>query len=139
MYSIELASCLMIGNKEEKEEEKIIKSRLLGMNKNKETKTRIMFRKGEEIPDFKELIENFSLEEVLLLIEFEEEIARRGHFEPIFPKQSNINSYEDFFECPRHNNLLLWNYIRYGKSAYKDLIKPLLEKHLKRISKEIED
>lgn len=83
----------------EKEEEKLTKDRLLGLAKNKEAgKTKILVRKDGELKDFKEQIENFSLEDVEMLMEYDEENARKGCFECIFPKASSIKTYEKFFE-----------------------------------------
>ena len=65
-------------------------------------------------------------------MDFDEENARKGHFECIFPKPSNVKTYENYFECPRHNNILLWSYIKYGKSAP-------IEKYYKRLVKELEE
>lgn len=114
----------------EKEEEKITKSRLLGTDKTKDaSKGKNLVKKDVEIKDFKDQIENFSLEDITMLMEYEEEQTRKGFYELIFPKASNIKTYEKFFECPRYNNMLLWNYIKYGKSVP-------LGKHYKRLTKE---
>ena len=123
----------MIENKLEKDEEMIAKSRLLGTNKNKELfKSKFTVKKGEEIKDFKDQINNFSFEDIWMLMDYEDEVARRGHFECIFPKSSNIKTYENYFEWPRHNNILLWSYIKYGKNAP-------LEKYYKKLVKEHEE
>jgi hypothetical protein len=47
-----------------------------------------------------------------ILADFEEENRRLGHFEPIFPTKENIETLGPYFECQRHANLVLWQYIR---------------------------
>ena len=65
MYFISLELFLMIENKLEKDEEELAKSRLLGITKNKEIfKQKFAVKKGEEIKDFKEQIDNFSFEDI---------------------------------------------------------------------------
>lgn len=83
----------------EKEEEQQTKNRLLGFDKNKEpSKTKSIARLDGDIKDFKKQVENLSNSDITLLMEYEEEISRKGHYEAIFPKQSNIKNYEKFFE-----------------------------------------
>ena len=123
----------MIENKLEKDEENLAKARLLGINKNKEFfKSKFTVKKGEEIKDFKDQIDNFSFEDIWMLMDYDDENARKGYFEWIFPKSSNIKTYENYFECPRHNNILLWSYIKYGKNSH-------LEKYYKKFIKEYEE
>jgi hypothetical protein len=47
-----------------------------------------------------------------MLVQFEEEQERRGHFELIFPKKSNIDTYRSQFSYQRRHNIVLWSYIR---------------------------
>lgn len=99
MYFTSSASSLTTANKLEKEEEELAKSRLLGIGKNKEIfKSKFAIKKGEEIKDFKDQLDTFSLEDLSTLMDFDEENSRRGHFECIFPKISNIKTYESYFE-----------------------------------------
>lgn len=115
----------------EKEEEKLIKSRLLGMNKSKEPNKNKGPTHKEEIKTFKDQLENWAQEEITMLMEYEEEYMRKGQYECIFPKASNIKTYEKYFECPRRNNALLWSYLKYGKSVS-------LDKYYKKWTKETE-
>ena len=70
-----------------------------------------------EIKDFKKQVENLGKDDITMLMEYEEELSRKGFYELIFPKSSNIRTYDKFFECQRYNNLLLWSYLKYGKSV----------------------
>jgi hypothetical protein len=47
-----------------------------------------------------------------VLLETDEELSRRGHFERIFPLRKNVDYYEQFFEAPRYNNLLVWKWLK---------------------------
>jgi len=47
-----------------------------------------------------------------ILAEYEEEQARRGHFQLLFPTRETVDSLGPYFECQRHANLVLWQYIR---------------------------
>mmetsp|Transcript_19259 Transcript_19259/g.18948 ORF Transcript_19259/g.18948 Transcript_19259/m.18948 type:complete len:92 (-) Transcript_19259:357-632(-) len=83
----------------DKEEEEQAKNRLLGFDKNKEaSKTKSVARLDGEIKDFKNQVENLSKADITMLMEYDEELSRKGHYEAIFPKQSNIKAYEKFFE-----------------------------------------
>jgi len=104
--------------KMEKEEERVTKNRLLGFDKNKEaSKAKNLVRIDGELKDFKKQVENLSQDDIAMLMQYEEEMVRKGYYEVIFPKPSNIKNYERFFECPRYNNMLLWSYLKYGKSV----------------------
>ena len=48
-------------------------------------------------------------EEWRVLLESEEELARSGAFELIFPLRENIEFYRKFFEVDKYFNILLWN------------------------------
>lgn len=100
------------------------------LKNNKDTvKAKNLIRNDGEIKDFKAQIENFGLDDIKMLMEYEEEISRKGYYELIFPKPSNVRTYEKFFECPRYNNSILWSYLKYGKNVS-------LAKHYKRLNKE---
>jgi hypothetical protein len=51
---------------------------------------------------------------VSILVDFEEELYRRGNFELIFPLKSNVDYFEKFFESSRYNNHLIWAWLRGG-------------------------
>jgi len=51
--------------------------------------------------------------EIAALMELEEENQRRGHFERIFPKKTNIDRYAQFFESDRLLNWVTWKYLKY--------------------------
>jgi len=100
----------------DKEEEKQTKNRLLGYEKNKDASKGKLVKKETDSKDFKNQLETSTLEDITMLMEYDEENSRKGFYEWIFPKASNIKSYDKYFECPRHNNMLLWNYLKYGKN-----------------------
>jgi hypothetical protein len=56
-----------------------------------------------------------TLDEVGLLMDHEDEFARKGNFSRVFPLAANVDYYERFFECKRYYNNLLWAYIRGGQ------------------------
>lgn len=81
----------------EKEEERQAKNRLLGFDK-KDTSKPIGIAKIEaEQANFKKYVEDLGKDDINMLMEYEEELSRKGYYEPIFPKQSNIKYYEKFF------------------------------------------
>lgn len=89
----------MIVNKLEREEEKVNKNRLLGFEKNKEaSKAKNISKITGDPKDFKKQIENLGDEDLNILMQYEEELSRKGFYEVIFPKASNIKYYEKFFE-----------------------------------------
>ena len=47
-----------------------------------------------------------------ILAEYEEENSRKGHFETIFPTRETIEKLGPHFDCQRHANQVLWQYIR---------------------------
>jgi hypothetical protein len=83
----------------------------------------------DENVSFKEMMENLCEDELTMLVEYEEEISRTGGFELIFPKSSNIGTYEKYFSSLRQNNQLLWKYLRCGKVK-------LLEKYYNKMVEE---
>ena len=54
-----------------------------------------------------------------ILLETDEESSRSGHFERIFPLRRNVDYFEQFFESPRYNNLLVWKYLKGDESLLK--------------------
>lgn len=46
--------------------------------------------------------ENWTKDEMELFLELEEEFARRGNFQRVFPLESNVQHYEKFFEVKRY-------------------------------------
>lgn len=47
-----------------------------------------------------------------LLVQFEEEKERKGHYGLIFPLKQNIDVYRPFFSQQRRSNIVLWSYIK---------------------------
>ena len=64
------------------------------------------------IPSFLEGFTYLTEDDLEIMAEFEEEQARIGHYELIFPTKDTIESLGPYFECQRHANLVLWQYIR---------------------------
>jgi hypothetical protein len=56
--------------------------------------------------------ENLTADELNVLMDHEDEFARRGNFSRVFPLAANVDYYEKFFEVKRYFNMLLWSYIR---------------------------
>lgn len=46
-----------------------------------------------------------------MLLELEEEFARRGNFMRVFPLHSNVKYYSEFFEVKRYQNALVNAYL----------------------------
>lgn len=64
------------------------------------------------IPSFLEGFTALTEDDMDILAEFEEEQKRSGHFDLIFPTKETIDTLGPFFECQRHANLVLWQYIK---------------------------
>lgn len=64
------------------------------------------------MPSFLDGFNVLTEDDMDILAEFEEEQRRIGHFELIFPTKDTIDSLGPFFECQRHANLVLWQYIK---------------------------
>lgn len=47
-----------------------------------------------------------------IIADYNEEFGRKGKFQRIFPRQGTIDYYSQFIQIPRHNNTILWNYIK---------------------------
>ena len=43
-----------------------------------------------------------------IIAEWEEEQARKGHYELLFPTRETIESLGPYFDSQRHANLVLW-------------------------------
>lgn len=56
--------------------------------------------------------ENLTADELSVLMDHEDEFARKGNFSRVFPLAANVDYYEKFFEVKRYFNNLLWAYIR---------------------------
>ena len=56
--------------------------------------------------------EDLTADELSMLMDHEDEFARKGNFSRVFPLAANVDYYEKFFEVKRYNNQLLWAYIR---------------------------
>ena len=80
--------------------------------------------------EMKRKSENFVLPRIGLniLMDHEDEFARKGNFARVFPLAANVDYYEKFFEVKRYNNNLLWSYIR-GCPGSQNVI----QKHFKRV------
>jgi hypothetical protein len=72
--------------------------------------------------------QSLSMDEINVMVEYEEEAARKGQFSRVFPLAANVDYYEKFFEEHRYWNLLLWSYLRGGKEGKK-----IIGKHYKRV------
>jgi tubulin polyglutamylase TTLL4 len=62
-------------------------------------------------------VNTLSLDEVNIMVEYEEESSRKGQFSRVFPLAANVDYYEKFFEETRYFNLLLWSYLRGGNNS----------------------
>ena len=51
--------------------------------------------------------EELTKDESDMLCELEEEFSRMGNFKRVYPLQSNVNYYEQFFEVKRYQNCLV--------------------------------
>ena len=56
--------------------------------------------------------EDLTADELNMLMDHEDEFARKGNFSRVFPLAANVDYYEKFFEVKRYYNHLLWAYIR---------------------------
>ena len=110
----------------QKEEEAKQWNRLLGLDKaspqqvnfDSHNNKRIMKNQKlviTETQTFREIVDKLSHDEIMMLVEHEEEMARRNNFELIFPRPNTLHNYEKYFSVQRQNNILLWKYIKSGK------------------------
>ena len=67
----------------------------------------------EELKYKKDLTGNEALnqDEVEMLLDLEDEGARMGHFQRVFPLKSNVAQFEKFFEVKRYQNILVGAYL----------------------------
>ena len=70
--------------------------------------------------------EDLTADELNMLMDHEDEFARKGNFSRVFPLAANVDYYENFFEVKRYNNHLLWAYIRGAPQSQK-----VIRKHYK--------
>ena len=66
------------------------------------------------IPSFLQGFEYLTEDDLEILAVFEEEQARRQQtqFERLFPTKETIETLGKHFDCQRHANNLIWQYIR---------------------------
>jgi hypothetical protein len=72
--------------------------------------------------------EDLTVDELNMLMDHEDEFARKGNFARVFPLAANVDYYEKFFEVKRYNNNLLWSYIRGCPNSQN-----VIHKHFKRV------
>ena len=72
--------------------------------------------------------EDLTVDELNMLMDHEDEFARKGNFARVFPLAANVDYYEKFFEVKRYNNQLLWSYIRGCPNS-----QTVISKHFKRV------
>jgi len=70
-------------------------------------------------------------EEKLIIIEKEEELARCGNFERIFPVRETFEQYSKYFKVQRAANLIYWRYLKMGEEQKKALVKGFLKENKK--------
>ena len=73
--------------------------------------------------------EKLTKDEIDLILELEEEHARRGNFLRVYPLPDNVQHYEPFFEVKRYQNYLLSTYL-----TAPETVKSELTREYKRIS-----
>jgi hypothetical protein len=64
------------------------------------------------VPSFLDGFTMLSEDDIEILADFEEEQRRIGHFELLFPTRETIDTLGPYFDCQRHVNQVLWQYIR---------------------------
>jgi len=50
-------------------------------------------------------------DEIEMLLDLEDEASRMGNFERVFPLESNVQSFEKYFEVKRYQNILIGAYL----------------------------
>ena len=55
---------------------------------------------------------DWNVEEQLVVVELIEEYTRRGQFELIFPRRSNVDQYKKYFKVPRACNTIVWKWLK---------------------------
>ena len=56
--------------------------------------------------------DEFTREEQLVVVELCEEYSRKGNFDLIFPRASNVETYKKYFKVPRAANILIWRWLK---------------------------
>ena len=76
--------------------------------------TKVKIRDKMMIPSFLDKFDYLSEEDLDILASFEEESYRRSqtHFSLLFPTKDTVETLGPHFECLRHANSVLWEYIR---------------------------
>lgn len=67
--------------------------------------------------------EELTKDDVDMLLELEEEFARRGNFMRVYPLAGNVQHYEQFFEVKRYQNHLVSAYLTMSDDLRHSLIK----------------
>jgi tubulin polyglutamylase TTLL4 len=91
-----------------KEEEDKKSKHFFGLSKNISLYKTKNINSLKTADSFGELTED----DIELILYSEEENARRGNFERIFPISQNVDDYMRYFEAMRYNNLLLWKWLK---------------------------
>ena len=60
---------------------------------------------------------DFNVEEQLVIVELIEEFNRRGQFDLIFPRRSNVDKYKKYFKVQRACNHLVWKWLKLSNSS----------------------
>ena len=71
---------------------------------------------------------SLTADELNVLMDHEDEFARKGNFSRAYPLAANVDYYEKFFDNKRYYNLLLWAFIRGGSASQL-----IIEKHYQKI------
>jgi hypothetical protein len=76
--------------------------------------TKVKIRDKMMIPSFLDKFDYLSEEDMDILAQYEEECYRRTqtHFSQLFPTKETIELLGPHFDCLRHANSVLWEYIR---------------------------
>ena len=82
--------------------------------KNQASPEKFKIKDKVAIPSFLQGFEYLTEDDLEILATYEEEQARRQQtqFERLFPTKDSIESLGKHFECQRHANNLIWQYIR---------------------------
>ena len=82
--------------------------------KNQSSPEKFKVKDKVAIPSFLQGFEYLTEDDLEILATYEEEQARRQQtqFERLFPTKETIESLGKHFDCQRHANNLIWQYIR---------------------------
>lgn len=97
---------LKIYNKKKIDEEKIQKEKKIFSSYNPSEIANI---------NYQNCLQKLTIDQWNILFENEEEFARKGQFQRIFPDKENLDFYSQFFESPGINNLIWWKYLKSDK------------------------